>query len=188
VYVSASKKTQTQEPQTQELQKDSVNINSTKECNDSVEDYDSLKDIAKDVLKNTYKYLNAVVGGLLGAAIGTIGFSTIFLDWLPAFYINRIDTIVKNNKKTAAEKTFDIAVNLLLCLPIDVILNPMLGCIAGLLKGAFKGYNENFASGLVDVEKIVKKYHKILKDLSEAIKNDPNYYPDLPIIMEIVDY
>jgi hypothetical protein len=168
VGVSDSKKTLTQELQTQELQKDSVNINSIKE------DDASLKDIAKSALKTAYKSLNTVAGGLLGAAIGAIGFSTVGYAWLPAFYFNKIDSILENSEKTATEKASDITKNLLLYLPMEVILLPLMGGTAGLLMGALGSYTKNAVSGVLDVAKSVPKYHEILKDLSKTIK-DPDY-------------
>jgi hypothetical protein len=168
VGVSDFKKTLTQELQTQELQKDSVNINSKKE------DDASLKDIAKSTLKTAYKSLNTVGGGLLGAAIGAIGFSTVGFAWLPAIYINKIDSILQNNEKTATEKASDIAKNLFLYLPMDVILHPIMGSLAGLFIGALGGYTKNAFRGVLDVAKNVAKYNEITKDLSKTIK-DPDY-------------
>jgi predicted PurR-regulated permease PerM len=168
VGVSDSKKTLTQELQTQELQKDSVNINSIKE------DDASLKDIVKSALKTAYKSLNTVGGGLLGAAMGAIGFSTVGFAWLPAIYINKIDSILEKNEKTATEKASDIAKNLLLYLPMEVILHPIMGGLAGLFIGALGGYTKNAVRGVLDVAKNVAKYNEITKDLLKTIK-DPDY-------------
>jgi hypothetical protein len=168
VGVSDSKKTLTQELQTQELQKDAVNINSIKE------DDASLKDIAKAALKTTYKSLNTVAGGLLGAAIGAVGYSAVGYAWLPTIYINKIDSILEKKEKTATEKATDIAKNLFLYLPMEVVLHPIMGGMAGLFIGALGGYTKNAVSGVLNVAKGAPKYHEILKDLSKTIK-DPDY-------------
>jgi hypothetical protein len=159
VGVSDSKKTLTQELQTQELQKDSVNINSIKE------DDASLKDIAKSALKTAYKSLNTVGGGLLGAAIGAAGFSMVGFAWLPIMYLKKIYSIIAGNGKLS-----DIPKNLLLYLPMDVILHPIMGAIGGLAIGALKSYKENPRKAVSDVVEEVPRYNEMLKNVAKNIK------------------
>jgi len=150
------KKTLTQELQNQELQKDSVNINSIKKDDASLKE-SAKKENAKSALKTAYKTLKTVAGGLLGAAIGAVGFSAVGLAWLPVIYLKMIGKS-------------DIAKNLFLYLPMDVILHPIMGAIGGLVIGALRSYKENPGKAALDVVKEVPLYNKMLKNLTKDIE------------------